>query len=111
MLIPVDTSRIKYTALETSEKLDFQTKEQVIENDVPVWSVTVFAKIIDSDSNGEVQKFSIPSQKKPDFSGNKVDLQDVVAITWSNNGRSGVSFRASCIREFSDELLGDLPLE
>ena len=97
MRLLLDTSKVAFTVTRAPEaRKDFGKDVQKVDRDTgrPQWVVEVLAQ--DSD-RGEVIRVTVAGDQPKVNQGQPVQLTNLEAIYWNNNGRSGVAYRASGI--------------
>ena len=98
MRLMLDTTAVAFTVTMAAEpRRDFGKTEQKVERDTgrPQWVVEVLA--MDSE-RGEVIRVTVAGDQPRVNQGQPVRFDGLEAIPWSNNGRSGVAFRAASVR-------------
>jgi len=95
--LPIDTSDVRFLVTSDPEQvLDFETKRPRADRDgQPIHSVDVL--VSGEGRKGEVITVKVSGASPSVSEGNRVKVVDLVAMPWSQNGRSGVSFTASRI--------------
>ena len=97
MKLIIDTSAKQVTVtLEPVEKMDQNGRQKVDRaTGRPMWSTQVF--VLD-DEGGEVITVNTAGERPNVKVGQPVSLSKLEAIPWSNNGRSGISWRAQDLK-------------
>jgi hypothetical protein len=93
MKLYVDTSDKQVTVSKAPEEKTDQNGQQKSERGTgrPMWSTQVF--VLDEDG-GQVLAVTTAGEKPDVKVGQPVTLSKLEALPWSNNGKSGVAFRA-----------------
>lgn len=96
MKVLVDTSRKTFMASKDPEpKMAMGGKQQKTDrNGVPQWTVELFAL---DESGGEVIRVTVTGDQPKVTQGQPVRVDELEAVHWSNDGRSGVAWRAASI--------------
>ena len=97
MRLLLDTSKVAFTVTRAPEaRKDFGKDVQKVDRDTgrPQWVVEVLAQ--DSE-RGEVIKVTVAGDQPRVTQGQSVRFEGLEAIPWSNNGKSGVAYRAASI--------------
>jgi hypothetical protein len=72
-----------------------RTGQQKVDSDgQPLWTVELFAL---DEFGGEVIRVTVAGIQPKVSQGQPVTVEDLEAVPWSNNGRSGVAYRATSI--------------
>ena len=98
MRLMLDTSAVSFTVTRVPEaRRDFGKTEQKVDRDTgrPQWVVEVLA--LDSE-RGEVIRVSVAGDQPKVNQGQPVRFDSLEAIPWSNNGKSGVAYRAATVQ-------------
>jgi type IV secretory pathway TrbL component len=105
MKLRIDTSGTTFVCTRAPEpRTAFDTGQPKIDQatGLPLWSVQLMA--LDS-SGGEVIAVTVAGDPKITV-GQPVQVEGLVALPWSQAGRSGVAFRAEAIRATGAPLTG-----
>jgi hypothetical protein len=101
MKLRIDTTGVSFTCTRAPEqRLNFDTGRPRIDKatGVPLWLVQVMAL---DESGGDV--ISVTVAGEPQVSaGRAVTVTGLVALPWSQDGRSGVAYRAEAITQTAD---------
>ena len=98
MRLMLDTSAITFQVTKPPEpRRDYGKTEQKVDRDTgrPQWVVEVLAQ--DSE-RGEVIRVTVTGDQPRVNQGQSVRFEGLEAIPWSNNGKSGVAYRAASIQ-------------
>jgi hypothetical protein len=98
MRLLLDTTAVAFTVTKAPEpRRDFGKTEQKVDRDTgrPQWVVEVLA--LDSE-RGEVIRVTVAGDQPRVNQGQPVRFDSLEAIPWSNNGKSGVAFRAASVQ-------------
>ena len=98
MRLMLDTSRFTFSVTRAPEpRKDFGKDQQKVDRDTgrPQWVVEALA--LDSEG-GEVIRVTVAGDQPRVNQGQPVRFEGLEAIPWSNNGRSGVAFRAANVQ-------------
>ena len=101
MRLLLDTSKVAFTVTRAPEaRKDFGKDVQKVDRDTgrPQWVVEVLAQ--DSE-RGEVIRVTVAGDQPKVNQGQPVRFEDLEAIAWNNNGKSGVAYRAAAIHPAS----------
>ena len=101
MRLLLDTSAVAFTVTKAPEpRRDFGKTEQKVDRDTgrPQWVVEVLA--LDPE-RGEVIRVTVAGDQPRVNQGQPVRFESLEAIPWSNNGKSGVAFRAASVQPSS----------
>ena len=101
MRLMLDTSKVAFTVTKAPEpRKDFGKDQQKVDRDTgrPQWVVEVLA--MDSE-RGEVIRVTVTGDQPKVSQGQPVQLSELEAIPWVNNGRDGVAYRAVSIQPSS----------
>ena len=97
MRLLLDTSQVTFMVTKGPEpRRDYGKTEQKMDRDTgqPQWVVEVLAQ--DSE-RGEVIRVTVTGDQPKVTTGQPVRFEGLEAIPWSNNGKSGVAYRAASI--------------
>jgi len=97
MRLMLDTTKVMFTVTRAPEpRKDFGKDQQKVDRDTgrPQWMVEVLA--LDSE-RGEVIRVTVAGDQPKVSQGQPVTFTDLEAIAWTNNGKSGVAYRAAAI--------------
>ena len=97
MRLLLDTTAVTFMVTRAPEpRRDYGKTEQKVDRDTgrPQWVVEVLAQ--DSE-RGEVIKVTVAGDQPRVTQGQPVRFEGLEAIPWSNNGKSGVAYRAAAI--------------
>ena len=97
MRLLLDTGPFTFMVTKAPEpRRDYGKTEQKVDRDTgrPQWVVEVLAQ--DSE-RGEVIKVTVAGDQPRVTQGQPVRFEGLEAIPWSNNGKSGVAYRAASI--------------
>ena len=97
MRLMVDTTRVTFMVSKAAEpKMELGNKQQKTDRETgaPQWVVELFAL---DESGGEVIRVTVTGPQPKVSQGQPVAVRDLEAVPWSNNGRSGVAYRATTI--------------
>src|ERR1700694_1292458 len=96
MKLHINTSRVSFTCTRAPERrVSFDTGQPRVDKaaGVPLWLVQVMAL---DESGGDV--ISVTVAGEPQVSaGRAVSVTGLVALPWSQDGRSGIAYRADAI--------------
>ena len=98
MRLLLDTAQVTFMVTKGPEpRRDYGKTEQKVDRDTgrPQWVVEVLAQ--DSE-RGEVIKVTVAGDQPRVNQGQSVRFEGLEAIPWSNNGKSGVAYRAASIQ-------------
>ncbi len=93
----LETSKFTFTVTKAPEpRKDFGKDQQKVDRDTgrPQWVVEVLAQDPD---RGEVIRVTVTGDQPKVSQGQPVRFEDLEAIAWNNNGKSGVAYRAAAI--------------
>ena len=96
MRIKMDTTAIRFMVTRpAAPKMDRETQQQKVDKATGalLWQLQVMAL---DETGGEILPVTLDGEPKVNV-GEFVQLQDLVAIPWSQGDRSGVAFRAAGI--------------
>jgi hypothetical protein len=97
MRLMVDTAGVTFTVCKAAEpKMELGNRQQKTDRQTgaPQWVVEVFAL---DESGGEVIRVTVTGDQPKVVPGQPVIIRDLEAVPWTNNGRSGVAYRAASI--------------
>ena len=101
MKLRIDTTGVSFTCTRAPEqRLNFDTGRPRVDKatGVPLWLVQVMAL---DESGGDV--ISVTVAGEPQVSaGRAVTVTGLVALPWSQDGRSGIAYRAEAITQTGD---------
>jgi hypothetical protein len=93
MRLPIDTVAVRFVTAGPAEPvLDYDTRSQRVDNDgVPLYNVHLFAA-----GSGSRDSITVKVSGEPKGIGEftPVKITNLIASTWENGDRHGVSFRA-----------------
>ena len=98
MRLMLDTSGTGFQVTRAAEaRKDFGKDVQKVDRDTgqPQWVVEVLAQDAD---RGEVIRVTVTGDQPKVNPGQQVRFDGLEAIPWSNNGKSGVAYRAASIQ-------------
>jgi hypothetical protein len=98
MRLMLDITAVAFTVTKAAEpRRDVGKTEQKVDRDTgrPQWVVEALA--LDSEG-GEVIRVTVAGDQPRVNQGQPVRFEGLEAIPWSNNGRSGVAFRAASVQ-------------
>ena len=98
MRLMLDTSKVDFTVTKAPEpRKDFGKTEQKVDRDTgrPQWVVEVLAM---DPERGEVIRVTVAGDQPRVNQGQPVRFEDLEAIAWTNNGKSGVAYRAATVQ-------------
>jgi hypothetical protein len=98
MRLLLDTAQVTFMVTKGPEpRRDYGKTEQKVDRDTgrPQWVVEVLAQ--DSE-RGEVIRVTVTGDQPRVTTGQSVRFEGLEAIPWSNNGKSGVAYRAASIQ-------------
>jgi hypothetical protein len=101
MRLMLDMTAVTFTVTKAPEpRRDFGKTEQKVDRDTgrPQWVVEVLA--LDPE-RGEVIRVTVAGDQPRVNQGQPVRFESLEAIPWSNNGKSGVAFRAASVQPSS----------
>jgi hypothetical protein len=99
MRLMLDTTKVTFTVTKAPEpRKDYGKDQQKMDRDTgrPQWVVEVLA--MDSE-RGEVIRVTVAGDEPKVRQGQPVSFTDLEAIAWTNNGKSGVAYRAATIQQ------------
>jgi len=94
----LDTTKVTFTVTKAPEpRKDYGKDQQKMDRDTgrPQWVVEVLAMDVE---RGEVIRVTVAGDEPKVRQGQPVSFTDLEAIAWTNNGKSGVAYRAATIR-------------
>jgi hypothetical protein len=97
MRLMVDTTRVTFMVSKAAEpKMELGNQKQKTDRETgaPQWVVEVFAL---DEAGGEVIRVTVTGVQPKVSQGQPVTVKDLEAVPWTNNGRSGVAYRAATI--------------
>jgi len=100
MRLMIDTSRVQFmVGNEVKPKSDQNGVQRVERNtNVPLWTVQLVA--IEEGVGSEVINVTVASESAPKVStGGFVTPVDLQAIPWAQNGKNGIAYRATDIKQ------------
>jgi hypothetical protein len=98
MRLLLDTAQVTFMVTKGPEpRRDYGKTEQKVDRDTgrPQWVVEVLAQDAE---RGEVIKVTVTGDQPRVNQGQSVRFEGLEAIPWSNNGKSGVAYRAASIQ-------------
>ena len=98
MRLLLDTAQVTFMVTREPEpRRDYGKTEQKVDRDTgrPQWVVEVLAQ---DNERGEVIKVTVTGDQPRVNQGQSVRFEGLEAIPWSNNGKSGVAYRAASIQ-------------
>src|ERR1700687_4576541 len=107
MKLRIDTAGVSFVCTRAPEqRLAFDTGQPRIDREtgLPLWQVQVMA--LDS-SGGDVIAVTVAGDPNVTV-GQPVQVDGLVALPWSQEGRRGIAFRADAIRGAGAPLAGDI---
>ena len=99
MRLMLDTSKVTFMVTRAPEpRKDFGRDQQKVDRDTgrPQWVVEVLAQ---DTERGEVIRVTVTGDQPKVSQGQPVRFESLEAIPWSNNGKSGVAYRAASIAQ------------
>jgi hypothetical protein len=99
--LKIDTAGVSFTCTRAPEqRLNFDTGQPRVDKatGLPLWLVQVMAL---DESGGDVISVTVAGQPKVS-TGRGVTITGLVALPWSQDGRSGIAYRADSITEAGD---------
>ena len=103
MRLMLETSKATFTVSKAAEpKMDQTQGRQRVhrQSGSPEWVVEMFAL---DPSGGDVIRVTVAGEQPRVTQGQPVRVDGLEAIAWSNNGRSGVAYRAESITPVSQQ--------
>jgi hypothetical protein len=96
--IPVDTSQLRFLVASLPEQVvDFETKLPKTDRDgQPIHSVDVL--VSGEGRKGELVSVKLHGAAPKVSEGERVMFKGLVAMPWSNNGRTGISYSAAGVQ-------------
>lgn len=101
MKLKIDTAGVSFTCTRAPEqRLNFDTGQPRADKatGLPLWQVQVMAL---DESGGDVISVTVAGQPRVS-TGRAVTITGLVALPWSQDGRSGIAYRADSITEAGD---------
>jgi hypothetical protein len=101
MKLKIDTTGVSFTCTRVPEpRANFETGQPRIDKatGLPLWQVQVMAL---DESGGDVIAVTVAGEPKV-TPGRAVTITDLVALPWSQDGRSGIAYRADAITGIGD---------
>ena len=101
MKLKIDTTGVSFTCTRAPEqRVNFDTGQPRVDKatGLPLWLVQVMAL---DQSEGDVIAVTIAGEPKVS-TGRAVTVNGLVALPWSQDGRSGIAYRADAITEGAD---------
>ena len=101
MKLKIDTAGVSFTCTRAPEqRVNFDTGQPRVDKatGLPLWLVQVMAL---DQSGGDVIAVTVAGEPKVS-TGRAVTVTDLVALPWSQDGRSGIAYRADAITEGAD---------
>jgi len=101
MKLLINTTGVSFTCTRAPEqRVSFDTGQPRVDKatGLPLWLVQVMAL---DESGGDVISVSVAGEPKVS-AGHAVTVKGLVALPWSQDGRSGVAYRADAISETTD---------
>ena len=101
MKLKIDTAGVSFTCTRAPEqRVNFDTGHPRVDKatGLPLWQVQVMAL---DESGGDVISVTVAGQPKAS-PGRAVTVTGLVALPWSQDGRSGIAYRADAITEAGD---------
>src|SRR5215472_6809985 len=98
MRLMLDTTKVTFAVTKRPEpRKDYGKDQQKMDRDTgrPQWVVEVLA--MDAE-RGEVIRVTVAGDEPRVRQGQPVVFADLEAIAWTNNGKSGVAYRAASIQ-------------
>jgi hypothetical protein len=99
MKLLLNTDKYAFTVTKAPEpRKDYGKDQQKMDRDTgrPQWVVEVLA--MDAE-RGEVIRVTVAGDEPKVRQGQPVSFTDLEAIAWTNNGKSGVAYRAATIQQ------------
>ncbi|ETW25562.1 hypothetical protein [Mycobacterium gastri] len=103
MKLLINTTAVTFTCTRAPEqRVNFDTGQPRMDKatGLPLWSVQVMAL---DESGGDVISVTVAGEPKVS-AGRAVTVTGLVALPWSQDGRSGIAYRADAITETADML-------
>ena len=101
MKLKIDTTTVTFTCTRAPEqRANFETGQPRIDKatGLPLWQVQVMAL---DESGGDVIAVTVAGEPKVS-AGRAVTITGLVALPWSQDGRSGIAYRADAITQPAD---------
>jgi hypothetical protein len=101
MKLLIHTAGVSFTCTRTPEqRVNFDTGQPRVDKatGLPLWLVQVMAL---DESGGDVISVTVAGEPKVS-AGRAVTVSGLVALPWSQNGRSGIAYRADAITQTGD---------
>ncbi len=101
MKLKIDTTGVSFTCTRAPEqRVNFDTGQPRVDKatGLPLWLVQVMAL---DQSGGDVIAVTVAGEPKVS-TGRAVTVTELVALPWSQDGRSGIAYRADAITEGAD---------
>ena len=101
MKLKIDTAGVSFTCTRAPEqRVNFDTGQPRVDKatGLPLWLVQVMAL---DQSGGDVISVTVAGEPKVS-TGRAVTVAGLVALPWSQDGRSGIAYRADAITEGAD---------
>ena len=108
MKLRINTTGVSFTCTRTPEqRVSFDTGQPRVDKGtgLPLWLVQVMAL---DESGGDVISVTVAGEPKVS-AGHAVNITGLVALPWSQDGRSGIAYRADAISESADTSAGKNP--
>jgi hypothetical protein len=99
--LKIDTARVSFTCTRApQQRVNFDTGQPRVDKatGLPLWLVQVMAL---DESGGDVISVTVAGEPKVS-TGRAVTVTGLVALPWSQDGRSGIAYRADAIAEAGD---------
>ena len=97
MRLKLNTTKTTFMVSKAAEpKMELGNRQQKVDRQTqqPQWVVELFAL---DESGGEVIRVTVTGIEPKVSQGQPVNVEELEAVPWSNNGRSGVAYRAASI--------------
>jgi hypothetical protein len=101
MKLLINTTGVSFTCTRTPEqRVTFDTGQPRVDKatGLPLWLVQVMAL---DETGGDVISVTVAGEPKVS-AGNPVNVSGLVALPWSQDGRSGIAYRADAITQTAD---------
>lgn len=101
MKLKIDTTSVTFTCTRAPEpRTNFDTGQPRVDKatGMPLWQVQVMAL---DESGGDVIGVTVAGEPKVS-AGRAVSITGLVAVPWSQDGRSGIAYRADTITPTAD---------
>ncbi|MBV8178785.1 MAG: hypothetical protein JO045_08225 [Mycobacterium sp.] len=108
MKLLINTTGVSFTCTRAPEqRVNFDTGQPRMDKatGLPLWLVQVMAL---DESGGDVISVTVAGEPKVS-AGGAVTVTGLVALPWSQNGRSGIAYRADAISQSADTSLAKNP--